>query len=228
MINRIKDIVFTILNKEKRGIITPEQFNDACANNQNKIYSNYFDSKLIREKNRAAKGLANDSVKLYEQRLSNFYRPAVLTVAAGKVTLPADFYFIDRRGVQMIDVAGDYVDIDIVKMPVFKREKESDTFPIGTMINGAIQIKPTSIVTVYIDYYAKPKDPNWTYTVVDGTPYFNPNNGSFQDFELHPSEESELIMGILSDFGIIKRETELTQLINSIKQAETNDESRLL
>lgn len=228
MINRVKNIVFTILNKEKRGPITPTQFIDSCIRNQNKIFSDYFDSTFMRQKNRSARGLANDSVKLYEQRLANFYKPAEISLLSGKFALPDDYYFIDRRGVQTKDSEGIYTDVDMMKMSSFKRETASGTFPIGVMINGSIQVKPSGVSTIHIDYYAKPKDPNWTYTVVDEVSYFNPNSDSFQDFEIHPSEENELIIGILSDFGIIKRETDVTQLINGIKQAEENGRSRVL
>lgn len=228
MINRVKNIVFTVLNKEKRGPITPTQFNDSAANNQNKIYSNYFDSTFPREKNRSARGLANDSVKLYEQRLARFYKPAELAVSNKKFELPEDYYFIDRRGVQIKDNSGIYTDVDIIKMSAFKKEQASDIFPVGVIINGFIQVKPSSISVVHIDYYASPKDPNWTYTLSDGVPYFNPNSDSFQDFEIHPSEENNLIMGILSDFGIIKRESDISQLINSIKQADENGRSRTM
>jgi len=228
MINRVKNTVFAILNKEKRGPITIDQFNNSAAYNQNKIYANYFDVTFMREKNRSARGLANDSVKLYEQRLAYFYVPAEIPVLNKKFELPEDYYFIDRRGVQIKDSSGEYIDVDMLKMPSFKRESASEVFPVGVVIDGSIQVKPDSVKVIHIDYYRKPKDPNWTYTVVDDVPYFNPSNGSYQDFELHPSEESKLIMGILFDFGIIKREAEISQLINNVKQAEDGDKSRLL
>lgn len=228
MIDRVKKIVFTILNKEKRGPITPSQFNDSCARIQNSIFSNYFDADLIRSKNRSARGLANDTVKLYEQRLSPFMKEGELDSVYGTFSLPDDYYFIDRRGVTWKDTLGEYQDIDIVKPSVFKKEDTSDVFAVGQIAGGIITIKPITIQKIFIDYYSKPKDPNWTYTISNGVPYFNPANGSYQDFELHPSEENNIIMGILSDFGIIKREAEISQLVNNMKQIEDNGESRVL
>lgn len=228
MIDRVKNIVFTILNKEKRGPITPAQFIDSCTKNQNKIFSDYFDSTFMREKNREAKGMANDSVKLYEQRLSIFYVDTELTESGGLFSLPDDCYFVDRRGVSIKDDSGEFIDVDIMTMPHFRREESSSIFPVGVITNKSIKVKPEATETVHVDYYRKPKDPNWTYNNDSGVPFFDPSNGSFQDLEIHPSEESELIMGVLSDFGIIKREGDISQLINSIKQADTNDRSRLL
>lgn len=228
MIDRVKKIVFTILNKEKRGPITPAQFNDSCARIQNSIFSNYFDADIIRSKNRSAKGLANDTVKLYEQRLSPFMKEGELNSTTGTFVLPADYYFIDRRGVTWKSDVNEYQDIDIVKPSVFKKEEPSDVFAIGHISGGSVYVKPVAILKIFIDYYRKPKDPNWTYTISNGVPYFNPTNGSYQDFEVHPSEENNLIMGILSDFGIIKREADISQLITNMKQLEDNGKSRIL
>lgn len=227
MIDRVKNIVFTILNKEKRGPITPSQFIDSCTKNQNNIFSNYFDSTFMREKNKSARGLANDSVKLYEQRLAPFYIDAPLVGVAGVFDVPTDCYFIDRRGITTL-TDGIYTDVDIMLNPSYKREIASTTFPVGVIVGQEIKVKPTTIVAINVDYYREPKTPNWTYTSVKGVAYFDPSNGSYQDLEIHPSEESELILGILSDFGIIKREGDISQLINSIKQAEENGRSRLL
>jgi len=228
MINRVKNIVFTILNKEKRGPITPAQFNDSCTRIQNSIFSNYFDADLIRSKNRTARGLANDSVKLYEQRLAPFMREEELDLLGTSFPLPDNCYFVERRGVSHIDASGEFQDIDLVKPSVFRKEEESDVFAIGHLSNNTITVKPLSIKKIWIDYYSTPKTPNWTYTVSNGTPYYNPASDSFQDFQLHPSEENDIIIGILSDFGIIKREADISQLISNMKQIEENGESRIL
>lgn len=228
MIDRVKNIVFTILNKEKRGPITPTQFNDSCAKAQSEIYSGYFDYETTRGNNRSSKGLDHDIVKLNEQRLAPFFRPDTLTVTDGKATLPTDCYFVDRRGINFKDDDDEYVDIDMVKMSEFRHEDPSETFPLGVMLDGEIQVAPTSIDEIFIDYYAKPKTPRWTYNVEDGVPYFNGASDDYQDFELHDSEEGLLISKIISDFGIIKRESDISQLINSIKQMRDNDESRIL
>ena len=228
MINNVKNIVFTILNKEKRGPITPTQLIDSCTRNQNRIYSGYFDSEIIRAKNRSAKGLANDSVKFYEQRLAPFFKEAEISISNELFALPSDHYFIDRRGVTCKCTSGDYIDVDIVKMPIFKHETGSDIFPIGVITSDSIKVSPLTVIKIYVDYYKTPTDPKWTYTEVDDVAYFNASASDYQDFELHPSEENNLIMGILSDFGIVKRESDMVQLINSIKQAEENVKSRLL
>ena len=229
MIDQIKNIVFTILNKEKRGPITPSQFIDSCIKNQAEIFAGYFDSEIIRAKNREARGMANDSVKLYEQRLAPFYVPdKEITGTDGVFTLPSDCYFIDRRGVFSKDVSGEYRTVDILKPSLFKRENPSTVFPAGYVYGNNIKVSPETITKIHVDYYSKPKDPNWTYSVSNGVAYFNPSNSDYQDFELHISEESNLITGILSDFGIIKREADMTQLINTIKQAKDNGSSRLL
>lgn len=215
----------TILNKEKVGVITPEQFMDLCDKAQKKIYSNYFDAEFIRSKNREARGMANDTVKLYEQRLSNFEKTASVTLTLGIGSLPSDMYFLEREGINYLDDTP----IDLLTKNMFRREKgsASTTFPIGFLSDKKIEVAPSSIVSVDVDYYKFPTKPKWTYTTAGGTAFFNQGASDFQDFELHESEEPEIIREILSDFGIVKRELNLTQLINAMKQQEANDESRL-
>lgn len=228
MINRIKNIVFTVLNKEKRGPITPDQLNNSFAKAQNKIFAGYFDTEIIRAKNRVARGMANDSVKLYEQRLSSFSDSAEVESSNGDFNLPSDCYFVDRRGITWKTSDGDYSDIDVLKPSVFRKEEESDVFAVCKISGDIISVKPTSIEKIYVDYYRKPKDPVWTYRDVDGVPYFDPTNASFQDFELHESEEPQIIMEVLSDFGVIKREADINQLMINEKQMSENGESRIL
>jgi len=204
MIDRIKNIVETILNKEKVGAITPEQFMDSCDKAQKKIYANYFDSEHIKNANREARGLANDVVKLYEQKISNFFETATVTLTSGIGTLPSDMYFIDRNGI----IYSDDVIVDILKKSLFRRDKteSSTTFPIGYLKGTTLEISPTTIASVEVDYYKQPLKPKWTYTSVGNVPFFNSGASDFQDFQIHESEEPEIIREILQDFGIIKRE----------------------
>lgn len=225
MIDRIKNIVETILNKEKVGSITPEQFMDSCDKAQKKIYAGYFSSDGIKSRNREVRGLANNSIRMHEEKLSNFFKTASVSLTLGIGTMPTDVYFIQPRGVTSNDV-----DVDILMMRMFRRDKSSasTTFPVCVLKSGTLEVSPTSISSVNIDYYIIPSKPKWTYTVTGGVSFFNQGASDFQDFVLHESEEPRIIGNILSDFGIIKRELNISQLINTIKQQESDNASRLL
>lgn len=226
MIDRIKIIVETILNKEKVGSITPEQFMNSCDKAQKKIYASYFTYDKLANRNREVRGLANSAIRMFDEKLANFFKTSTVTLTVGVGTLPTDIYFIQPRGVTH-DTS---VDIDMVSMRMFRRDKSaaSKVFPVCVLKGATLEVSPTTISSINIDYYRVPPKPKWTYTLVSGVPFVDSGASDFQDFILHISEETKIITNILSDFGIIKRELSITQLINTIKQQERDNESRLL
>ena len=59
-------------------------------------------------------------------------------------------------------------------------------------------------------YVRKPNEIQWAYTEVDGTPLYNANDSV--DFELHESDETSLVIKILSYSGVIVRQLEVTEV----------------
>ena len=65
---------------------------------------------------------------------------------------------------------------------------------------------------IKLEYYKKPKDPKWTYIVVNDKAIWNPSPGAGgQDFQLHASEERDLILKILQLAGITIKDFALVQ-----------------
>lgn len=60
------------------------------------------------------------------------------------------------------------------------------------------------------NYVRIPVDINWGYTEINGTPLYN--SASSTDFELHPSEEANLVMKILAISGISIKDQGLYQM----------------
>ena len=84
----------------------------------------------------------------------------------------------------------------------------------STLANSIrIQIHPYPSMnsSVMINYIRKPKNPNWTYVISGGKALFSENN-DFQDFELHPSEESNLVVKILQLAGVTIKDFNLVQV----------------
>ena len=53
---------------------------------------------------------------------------------------------------------------------------------------------------------------NWTYVVVCERALYNANANDAQDFELHPSEETELVLKILTLAGFTLKDPNLLQI----------------
>lgn len=224
MIDLIFQVVKTVLNKELRGNITPAEFNLVATTSQNKIFRGYF-TEIAKEQykfNRGfgGKGLANLPLKT-RQKIDLFSSSATLTYSTDRFILPTDLYWIKDRGIKYNSIV---VDEGQQSRSAFKgstKTAASTTFPQYHKEGGAIIITPDTIVSnVTCNYIREPQAPKWTYQIVSGTEMFDSGAGDYQDFELHPSEMDNIVVEILSYFGINLRDLDVTKLIQQIKSNE--------
>ena len=66
----------------------------------------------------------------------------------------------------------------------------------------------TAVTPTEIYYFRSPARVNWTYVVINKQAMYNANN-STQDFELHPSEENNLINKILMLAGLANQQPDV-------------------
>ena len=91
---------------------------------------------------------------------------------------------------------------------------------------SSIAIYPTALGTgssVTCNYIKKPTSVVWGYNVVLGNALYNSTNST--DFELHPSEETTLVMKILELAGIAMNKPEITQIAMS-KNAQKEQQQK--
>ena len=75
-----------------------------------------------------------------------------------------------------------------------------------------IQIYPITITSsVYCNYIARPSTVRWGYTIVNDKPLYNANASYTTHFELHESEETDLVFKILALAGIVIKDQMLYQ-----------------
>ena len=79
-------------------------------------------------------------------------------------------------------------------------------------VNNTIQVAGRQFGTLDIDYIASPREANWTYVVVGEKALYNATAIDAQDFELHPSEETELVLKILTLAGFTLKDQSLYQI----------------
>ena len=90
--------------------------------------------------------------------------------------------------------------------------------------DGSKITTPTNKAGVYADYIRKPKNPNWNYVVVNNKPLYNAT--SSVDFELHSSEETELVYRILALTGVAIEKPNLTQTAVGLGGAQIKEEKQ--
>ena len=80
-----------------------------------------------------------------------------------------------------------------------------------------------SVSNVTCNYIAKPATVKWTYVVINDKAVHNSGATDLQNFELHESEENELVIKILQLAGISIKDYQLAQVasnkeVNTVSQ----------
>lgn len=230
MINTVYEILKTILNKELRGNVTPTEFNLIAKQVQEDIFRGYFEDeardKYKEKTGRSGKGYANLSFN-QRQRIDQFSKKEVLTFSTPNFILPTDLYLIKDNGIDFSGTVVEEMEGQYMSFMSKSIMAASETFPVYEQEGNLITILPSTITTgVTCRYLRLPLEPKWTYNVVSGVEMYNPSAGDFQDFELHVSEFSNIVIRMLSLFGINIREPEVMQYAEAIKnQSQAKEEN---
>jgi len=104
--------------------------------------------------------------------------------------------------------------------------KPTTVNPIYVYENNLLYVYPTDIASgVSVSYIRKPIPPLWDFPVTNPITYdFKPSMS--YNFELHPSEQTELILKILLYAGVVIQNPEIIQVAASqIQQENINQKS---
>ena len=82
----------------------------------------------------------------------------------------------------------------------------------------------TQFAGISADYIRKPTTPNWGYVVVNDKALYNSTTST--NFELHPSEESELVYRILAFAGIAIEKPQLVQVAAGLAAGQIQQEKQ--
>jgi hypothetical protein len=102
--------------------------------------------------------------------------------------------------------------------------KPTTTYPIYTYKGNYLNVYPTTIQSgISVNYLRKPIPPIWNFS--GNTQYvFSPSTSN--NFELHSSEQAEVIIKILLYAGVVVRDREIIEVAASqIQQEEMNQKS---
>jgi hypothetical protein len=240
-VNTVYQTVLLILNKEQRGYMTPTEFNSIGTQVQLEIFEKYFEDlnqqiRVPQTDTDYASRVANLDEKIAE--FKTFGTASYITNGLlNYFTLPnVDSYnnnvelyrlgnvlYNNETEVQRVD-RSEFYHIDRSKLT-----KPSTSFPVYLYENNFLYLKPTTIVSdINVDFVKKPSNVIWGFTVgslgqyVNNTQVYNLSTqptGSL-DFELHISEQTEVILKILLYAGIVIRDPQIIQVAAQQVQAE--------
>jgi len=240
MIDRVYQKVLALANKEQRGYITPQEFNLFADHAQMDIFEQYFYDLEQRQRGVGNEFDYADIVNTIEEKISMFEvinKGITITDGEGNVDISTDISDLYRLGSVKISYddttalgyESDYYPVEQIQVKDFEKYKLSPLALFGSStskrpvytkhsISGVpvrIQIYPypPSNATAKVNYIRKVKNPNWTY-VLGGSGSKNAlfsKNTDFQDFELHSSEENNLVIKILQLAGVSIKDFNLVQ-----------------
>ena len=231
-VNKVYRVVLSILNKEQRGYLTPDQFNRLGRQAQLDLFEKSFydyNRQLTKRNIQGVNSEYGDIADNIEEKIDLFAKSATLTLAnnATAVSAPADLY----RTIQ-VSKSDRLTEIEKVKKSEYTYLSASnltaptDSFPVYYFDNNVFNIFPQTIVNPVIDYIRQPIEPKWDYSVSSGQYTFKEvgvGDSTSKDFELHPSDETDLVIKILALAGVIIKDPTIVQVaqqqeINNINQ----------
>jgi hypothetical protein len=224
MIDTVYQIVKTVVNKELRGNVTPAEFNLLSRQVQERIFRGYMED-ANRDKIKHNRGMTSKnfaSLPLYQrQRIEQFWASNTLTYnnSTSDFDLPVDLYFIKDRGISYNGAVVDEAEASDLTFLISSAAGPSEVFPVYERKKDSVRVIPSTITSeVVCRYLRTPAAPKWTYRIVSGVEMFDPSKSDYQDFELHESELSRIVILLLSYFGINIRETEVTQYAEALRR----------
>jgi len=218
-INTVYQKVLAIINKENRGYLTPQEFNLFANQAQAEIFEQYFFD--LNQYKRLAPNDTEyaDLYKITDEKLSKFKKEATLVYSTDSFQIPSDLHKLGTLTYNNIEL--EKVDKKTLnEYTSSKLTNPTTNNPVyiqsiaNTSLQWNIKIYPVSIISgVTCTYIRKPSAPEWGYTMVDGTALYNA--GQSQNFELHPSEETNVVLKILLYTGVSIKDPNIAQLADA-------------
>ena len=221
-VNTVYRTVLSLINREQRGFMTPDQYNRLARMAQLDLFEKaFFD--YNRYLTRKETGTINDEyanlAKGTKEKIDVFSTSSTLTFSSGIAAVPSDFYkcimiSTSTRGLEVQEVQKS----DLPQINSSKLTAPTTSYPIYFKEGANINIFPATISSATLDYIFKPSDPVWAFTTGGTYGDMAYASGSSTNFQLHDSEEVPLIIKILAYSGVtIKDPT----VIQAAKQEET-------
>tara|TARA_R110002020_G_scaffold43618_1_gene126547 strand:+ start:232 stop:960 length:729 start_codon:yes stop_codon:yes gene_type:complete len=240
IIDTVYQKVLAIANKEQRGYITPQEFNLFADQAQKEIFEQYFYDLSQFKRIPGTEQHESDITSMINDKLSSFTKDASLTstsVEAGmqQFDIPQDFYRFQNARTNF-DLNGVHIEklnktkffsartspltTGTNKRPLMYIEEEKNQILVQSGSKNPIQ-------QIILQYFKNPIKPNWTYIISQGsnTAMYDASGGG-QDFELHASEESELVYKILKLAGISMLRDDIMRAGQGMELSQTQQEKQ--
>ena len=227
-IDSVYQKVLAFANKEQRGYITPQEFNLFANQAQMEIFEQYFYDLNQWDRRHGNKSLHSDMSEILEEKIEMFshYDTLIPVGTTGVFALPDDLYRIIelRMGNIIVEkvkyqtsvlAAGSYLTTPTTARPTYSQ----------IMGDNHIQTNPT-LSNITLIYTKKHKKVEWGYFVINDKALYDGNTSKTTNFELHPSEETELVYKILKLAGVSMKRDDIMRAGQGMEISQVQQEKQ--
>ena len=238
-INKVYQRVLAFANKEQRGYITPQEFNIFAENAQLEIFEQYFYD--LAQYNRINTKVGNSYE--YADIQDNIKEKISIFKARGFSNLNNDNQgdinptgaSVYRLGTVMVNNATEVEQVDNNELLYINKSRltaPTESRPIYVQ-NFNESSQDTRIIVyplnvdfgqVQFEYIRKPEKPRWGFYVLGGKALHNASDSV--NFELHPSDETELIYKILKYAGLSMTRDDLSRGAQGLESLQIQQEKQ--
>ena len=212
--------VLALANKEQRGYITPQEFNLFANQAQMDIFEQYFYDLNQFRRVPGNNTMYADPVDMLEEKIEIFHKSGTVVGSSGVFGLATssntqELYRLKQvrynnptlgYGVKVEKTTHDKFGIAAnspLTAPTLKR-------PTYYLKGSKIIVKPNSINSIDVNYIKKPVKVEWSSVLLLNNELYDSTNSV--NFELHPSEETKLVIKILGLAGVAIKDPSLYQI----------------
>ena len=236
--------VLGILNKEQRGYLTPQEFNLFANQAQMDIFEQYF-----YDINQFGRMPGNDTefsdmLNILNEKINIFETNAAMTYGGTYWSTPANLYRLGTIVYDNVTISKSlYPTPNTVVTTTTQVEVERINYNEFLYINQSSLAKPTNSRPVFVasapgyqvygdaplvtgvrcNYIKKPAKVEWAYQMVFGEALYDASQAV--NFQLHESEETELVIKVLEFAGLLVKDIGLYQIANQM-EGQTNQQEK--
>ena len=228
-VNTVYRTVLSLVNREQRGFLTPDQYNRLARMAQLDLFEKaFFDYNryLTRQETSKINDEYANLAKATKEKIDVFSESYTLSFSSGIATVPSNFYkcimiSTGTRGLEVQEIQKS----DLPQINSSKLTAPSASYPIYYKEGVIIKILPATISSATLDYLIKPADPIWAFTVGGTYGDMAYASGSSTNFQLHDSEEVPLIIKILAYSVVTIKDPTVIQVAKQEEVQKINQEN---
>tara|TARA_R100001082_G_scaffold25530_2_gene12606 strand:- start:1364 stop:2098 length:735 start_codon:yes stop_codon:yes gene_type:complete len=241
-IDSVYQKVLTLTNKEQRGYITPQEFNLLANQAQMEIFEQYFYDMEQWGRRPGNEYSYSDMVTNIEEKISRFQSTDVAfnySNTVGGIDL-VNAYKLGVIKVRYAQQDSAYKLAEQLTSAELARYEQSpltkSTFKKPCYVLSSYGGNDNLIARFYpamqngdsakVSFITRPLSVSWGYVVVQGKALYDPSPEKTINFELHESEEVELVYKILRLAGVTIQRADIVQAAQVMEAAQIQQEKQ--